>query len=242
MMREEWRYNLEQALELQPEHISAYHLTIEPQTPFGRQARRARSAKPIRRRAGAQFALLREMLCGAGYEHYEGFELRAAGTPRPAQQPLLGRHPVPRHRPVGALLRRGAPPMERRQPEPLPRTSAAGRAVRNRSADARHAIQRIRDDPAAHGRRAAHRRPGRPVRGTQIGSISCGRRKNSPPQERCRSNPDATISLPHIGLSRTASFLIFFSLKGCAKPQKTYICKERRQAPPTGTGGFPVPE
>lgn len=71
MTREEWRYNLEQALELQPEHISAYHLTIEPQTPFGRQARRGtlREADPETSRA--QFALLREMLCGAGYEHYE---------------------------------------------------------------------------------------------------------------------------------------------------------------------------
>lgn len=71
MTPEEWRYNLEQALELQPEHISAYHLTIEPQTPFGRQARRGtlREADPETSRA--QFALLREMLCGAGYEHYE---------------------------------------------------------------------------------------------------------------------------------------------------------------------------
>lgn len=64
MTREEWRYNLEQALELQPEHISAYHLTIEPQTPFGRQARRGtlREADPETSRA--QFALLREMLAG----------------------------------------------------------------------------------------------------------------------------------------------------------------------------------
>ena len=71
MTPEEWRYNLEHALELQPEHISAYHLTIEPQTPFGRQARRGtlREADPETSRA--QFALLREMLCGAGYEHYE---------------------------------------------------------------------------------------------------------------------------------------------------------------------------
>ena len=67
MTPEEWRYNLEHALELQPEHISAYHLTIEPQTPFGRQARRG----TLREASRAQFALLREMLCGAGYEHYE---------------------------------------------------------------------------------------------------------------------------------------------------------------------------
>lgn len=34
------RHNLEQTLELRPQHISAYHLTIEPDTAFGRRARR----------------------------------------------------------------------------------------------------------------------------------------------------------------------------------------------------------
>ncbi len=71
MSIEEWRYNLEQALALHPEHLSAYHLTIEPQTPFGRQAQRGTLHEIDPEVSRAQFVLLRELLCGAGYEHYE---------------------------------------------------------------------------------------------------------------------------------------------------------------------------
>jgi oxygen-independent coproporphyrinogen-3 oxidase len=62
----EWRSNLETAISLGVQHISAYHLTFEAGTPF------ARNLTPVSEAASEeQFLLLHEMLSAAGYEHYE---------------------------------------------------------------------------------------------------------------------------------------------------------------------------
>lgn len=67
MTPQEWAYNLEQALALGVQHISAYHLTIEPGTVFGKQG-----LQPVEESVSElHFRMLREALCGAGYEHYE---------------------------------------------------------------------------------------------------------------------------------------------------------------------------
>ena len=67
MTPQEWEYNLEQALALGVQHISAYHLTIEPGTVFGKQG-----LQPVEESVSElHFRMLREALCGAGYEHYE---------------------------------------------------------------------------------------------------------------------------------------------------------------------------
>jgi oxygen-independent coproporphyrinogen-3 oxidase len=62
----QWRANLLAALEQDVQHISAYHLTLEEGTRF------AKTLQPVDEGASEElFALLHEVLTGAGYEHYE---------------------------------------------------------------------------------------------------------------------------------------------------------------------------
>ena len=93
MTLEEWRDNLQQALALRPEHLSAYHLTIEPQTPFGRAKARGTLQEIDPESSFAQYQLLRELLCGAGYEHYEISNFALPG--RRARHNSLYWHGVP---------------------------------------------------------------------------------------------------------------------------------------------------
>ena len=62
-----WRRNIEEAVSLKPEHISAYHLTIEENTLFGK-----RGVQPVtEEQSEEQFLLLHRLLTEAGYDHYE---------------------------------------------------------------------------------------------------------------------------------------------------------------------------
>lgn len=71
MTTDEWRYNLEKAVELRPEHISAYHLTIESGTPLGKDLAAGKAAEIVPEQSASQFETMREVLTEAGYEHYE---------------------------------------------------------------------------------------------------------------------------------------------------------------------------
>lgn len=63
--------SLGRALELRPEHISAYHLTVEPDTAFGRRAARG-ELRPVEESVSEEeFARVHRTLTEAGYEHYE---------------------------------------------------------------------------------------------------------------------------------------------------------------------------
>jgi oxygen-independent coproporphyrinogen III oxidase len=66
-----WQADLAQALALNVPHISAYCLTIEPRTAFGRWAKQGRLAPIPDEFAAQQFDLLATTLTVAGYEHYE---------------------------------------------------------------------------------------------------------------------------------------------------------------------------
>ncbi len=67
----QWDANLQEALDLGIEHLSAYHLTLEPGTVFGRQAARGQ-LRPADERAGReQFEWLHRRMTEAGFEHYE---------------------------------------------------------------------------------------------------------------------------------------------------------------------------
>ena len=67
----EWQSNIETALRLDIQHISAYHLTIEEATQFGQQAA-AGLLSPVDEQASEdQYLLLHGMLTAAGFEHYE---------------------------------------------------------------------------------------------------------------------------------------------------------------------------
>jgi len=66
-----WRHTVEQTVELRPEHVSAYALTIEPATPLGRAVDAGRTPSPDPDGQADMFELACELLGAAGYEHYE---------------------------------------------------------------------------------------------------------------------------------------------------------------------------
>jgi oxygen-independent coproporphyrinogen-3 oxidase len=66
-----WRDTVERALELRPEHLSLYSLTVEPGTLFHRQAERGQLPLPDEDLVADMYELADEMLAAAGYEQYE---------------------------------------------------------------------------------------------------------------------------------------------------------------------------
>jgi oxygen-independent coproporphyrinogen-3 oxidase len=66
-----WEKNIEQAISISPEHISAYSLTIEEKTVFGNWLKSGRLKVEPDDVAAVQMEILTDMLGGAGYEHYE---------------------------------------------------------------------------------------------------------------------------------------------------------------------------
>lgn len=67
----QWKDNIKKAVALKPEHISAYSLTIEPQTVFGNWASKKKLTPVDDDAAARQFEILVEELELAGYDHYE---------------------------------------------------------------------------------------------------------------------------------------------------------------------------
>jgi oxygen-independent coproporphyrinogen-3 oxidase len=68
---EQWKRNIDRVIELSPEHISAYSLTIEEKTVFGNWIRKGRFKSESDEVAAVQMEILMESLSTAGYEHYE---------------------------------------------------------------------------------------------------------------------------------------------------------------------------
>jgi oxygen-independent coproporphyrinogen-3 oxidase len=66
-----WGESLEGALELAPEHLSAYALTVEAGTPYAAWKTRQPSAFASEDLEAEQYRLAIERLCAAGFEHYE---------------------------------------------------------------------------------------------------------------------------------------------------------------------------
>ena len=66
-----WRRDLEQAIALEPDHISLYGLTIEEGTPLGRQVQRGEMSAAPDTRYEDDYLLAHERLGQAGYEFYE---------------------------------------------------------------------------------------------------------------------------------------------------------------------------
>ena len=66
-----WERQLQEAVRLRPAHLSAYHLTIEPQTIFGVQQRKGLLAPVDEQDSLAQYQLLAKYMKDAGYQHYE---------------------------------------------------------------------------------------------------------------------------------------------------------------------------
>ena len=71
MSNDMWINTIKQALDLGVQHISAYHLTIEPKTVFGIREKRG-ELTPVDESVGAeQYDILHNMLEAAGFDHYE---------------------------------------------------------------------------------------------------------------------------------------------------------------------------
>ncbi len=66
-----WRRNLEEALRLEPDHISAYALTVEEGTALARNVARGRTPPPDPDLQADMYELTEDLLASAGYEHYE---------------------------------------------------------------------------------------------------------------------------------------------------------------------------
>ena len=66
-----WEATLREAVDLGPEHVSAYALTIEPSTPLGRKVARGEVPAPDPDAQAEMFELACSVLAEAGYAHYE---------------------------------------------------------------------------------------------------------------------------------------------------------------------------
>jgi oxygen-independent coproporphyrinogen-3 oxidase len=70
-LRRDWTADLGRLLELAPEHVSLYGLTIEPHTPLWRWRDRGEVVEAPEDRYEADFMLAHDRLGSAGFEHYE---------------------------------------------------------------------------------------------------------------------------------------------------------------------------
>ena len=66
-----WRSDLERALDLDPEHISLYGLTVERGTPLGRWEASGKVTAAPEDGYAEQFLLAHEVMADAGFDHYE---------------------------------------------------------------------------------------------------------------------------------------------------------------------------
>jgi oxygen-independent coproporphyrinogen-3 oxidase len=69
--QEAWAVEVNKAIALQPEHISAYALTVEEKTAFGHWVRNGKLQPADEEVVASQLEHLMSQLTGAGYEHYE---------------------------------------------------------------------------------------------------------------------------------------------------------------------------
>lgn len=66
-----WRQTMETALELSPEHISAYQLSVEPGSALARMEEKGTWSAAGEAQCMEQYGTLCEVLSDAGYHHYE---------------------------------------------------------------------------------------------------------------------------------------------------------------------------
>jgi putative oxygen-independent coproporphyrinogen III oxidase len=66
-----WRRTLEEAIQLGPDHLSCYALTVEPATPLGRKVAAGAIPAPDGDTQAEMFEIACKLLAEAGYLHYE---------------------------------------------------------------------------------------------------------------------------------------------------------------------------
>ncbi|HIK16332.1 MAG TPA: coproporphyrinogen III oxidase [Leptolyngbyaceae cyanobacterium M33_DOE_097] len=67
----DWQASLEQAIALNPTHLSCYDLTVEAGTPFSRQYKPGLAPLPSDEMTAEMYRLAHQTLTQAGYSHYE---------------------------------------------------------------------------------------------------------------------------------------------------------------------------
>lgn len=67
----EWEENIEKAISLPVSHLSAYHLTFEPDTVFDHWRKKGRLLPVPEKDSVDQYRILREKLLPVGFDHYE---------------------------------------------------------------------------------------------------------------------------------------------------------------------------
>jgi oxygen-independent coproporphyrinogen-3 oxidase len=70
-LERDWERDVDQALELEPAHVSLYGLTIEERTPLARWVSRGATAMPDDERYAREYLQAHERLARAGYDMYE---------------------------------------------------------------------------------------------------------------------------------------------------------------------------
>lgn len=69
---DEWLHEtISEAIKIDAEHISAYHLTVEERTRLGVMVRKGEYQPVSEEQSESDYHLVESMLCKAGYEHYE---------------------------------------------------------------------------------------------------------------------------------------------------------------------------
>jgi oxygen-independent coproporphyrinogen-3 oxidase len=71
LTHERWKANLDKAISLQVNHLSAYCLTVEEKTALHHFVEAQKVAAPNEDQALEQFEIMLDTLSGAGFEHYE---------------------------------------------------------------------------------------------------------------------------------------------------------------------------
>ncbi|MEG0518955.1 MAG: coproporphyrinogen-III oxidase family protein [Bacteroidales bacterium] len=68
---EQWQYNLQQIIELAPNHISAYQMSVEPGSALSAKLQKREYNLPSDQFCWEQYRMLQQMLEAGGYEQYE---------------------------------------------------------------------------------------------------------------------------------------------------------------------------
>src|SRR6266568_4816984 len=76
-----WQRTLEEAVALEPDHLSCYLLTLDERVPMGRDVARGRLVLPVDDVLAEMYSVTRERLAAAGYEQYEISNWARPGQP-----------------------------------------------------------------------------------------------------------------------------------------------------------------
>lgn len=81
LTNKEWEYNLDKITSLQPQHISAYQLSVEPGSSLATLARAGKYRQPTQEECWSQYALLQKKLAAANYLQYEVSNFALCSSP-----------------------------------------------------------------------------------------------------------------------------------------------------------------